>query len=125
MRTCSVVAVVLSVVGSFTAAAEDRDISWIRSEYRVVREVIENYSKTEEFIAGKGVVAKWERVRRNNHWFDAIYNASAAGHACGVRLFKKKPKQHRPTRKPPKRPPFVRKLKRRRLIDSIRRRGKR
>lgn len=53
MRTCSVVAVVLSVVGSFTAAAEDRDISWVRSEYRAVREGIENYSKTEEFIAGR------------------------------------------------------------------------
>lgn len=39
--------------------------------------------KTEKFIAGKGVVTKWERVRCNNHWFDALYNASAAGHACG------------------------------------------
>ena len=42
--------------------------------------------KTEEFIAGKGVVIKWERVRRQNHWFDALYNACAAGHFCGVRL---------------------------------------
>jgi hypothetical protein len=32
------------------------------------------------------VVVKWERIRRQNHWFDALYNASAAGHACGVRL---------------------------------------
>ena len=50
MRTCSVVAVVLSVVGSFAAAAEDRDISWIRSEYRAVREgiahVIDDYGYT-------------------------------------------------------------------------------
>jgi hypothetical protein len=23
---------------------------------------------------------------RQNHWFDALYNACAAGHACGVRL---------------------------------------
>lgn len=53
MRICSVVAIVLSVVGSFTAAAEDRDISWIRSEYRTVRESIENFSKTEEFIVGR------------------------------------------------------------------------
>lgn len=43
-------------------------------------------SKTEEFVTGKGVVAKWERVRRQNHWFDALYNACAAGHACKVRL---------------------------------------
>ena len=42
--------------------------------------------KTEEFVAGKGVVVKWQRLRRQNHWFDAIYNACAAGHYCGVRL---------------------------------------
>lgn len=42
--------------------------------------------RTEEFVAGKGVVTKWERVRRANHWFDTLYNACAAGHWCGVRL---------------------------------------
>lgn len=42
--------------------------------------------KTEEFVTGKGVVVKWERLRRQNHWFDALYNACAAGHYCGVRL---------------------------------------
>lgn len=42
--------------------------------------------KTEEFVAGKGVVTKWERRRRQNHWLDALYNACAAGHYCGVRL---------------------------------------
>ena len=42
--------------------------------------------KTEEFVAGKGVVAKWERLRRQNHWFDALYNACAAAHLSGVRL---------------------------------------
>ncbi|MFN0054696.1 MAG: terminase gpA endonuclease subunit, partial [Planctomycetales bacterium] len=42
--------------------------------------------KTEEFVAGKGVIVKWERLRRQNHWFDALYNACAAGHYCGVRL---------------------------------------
>ena len=42
--------------------------------------------KTEEFVAGKGVVEKWERIRRQNHWLDTLYNASAAGHLCGVRL---------------------------------------
>jgi hypothetical protein len=26
------------------------------------------------------------RIRRQNHWFDALYNACAAGHGCGVRL---------------------------------------
>ena len=42
--------------------------------------------KTEEFIAGKGVVTRWERVRRQNHWFDALYNAAAYAHSAGVRL---------------------------------------
>lgn len=64
--------------------------------------------KTEEFIAGKGMVAKWERRRKQNHWFDALYNACAAGHYCGVRLVeeirpepKPKPKQDpKPQREP-------------------------
>ena len=43
-------------------------------------------TKIEEFVAGRGVVVKWERLRRQNHWFDALYNACAAGHLCGVRL---------------------------------------
>ncbi|MEZ6152363.1 MAG: terminase gpA endonuclease subunit [Pirellulaceae bacterium] len=42
--------------------------------------------KTEEFISGKGMVTKWDRKRKQNHWFDALYNACAAGHYCGVRL---------------------------------------
>ena len=45
-----------------------------------------NEAKVEEFVAGKGVVVKWERIRRQNHWLDALYNACCAGHACGVRL---------------------------------------
>lgn len=48
-------------------------------------------TKTEEFVAGKGVVVKWERLRRQNHWFDALYNACAAGHLCGVRLVENQP----------------------------------
>ncbi|WP_417851059.1 terminase gpA endonuclease subunit [Thalassoglobus sp.] len=42
--------------------------------------------KTEEFLPGKGVVTRWECIRRNNHWFDALYNACAAGHYVGARL---------------------------------------
>jgi hypothetical protein len=49
-------------------------------------------TKAEEFIAGKGVVTRWERVRRQNHWFDALYNAAAAGWLCGVRLIGEEPK---------------------------------
>jgi len=25
-------------------------------------------------VAGKGTVVRWERLRRQNHWFDASYN---------------------------------------------------
>ena len=42
--------------------------------------------KTEEFVAGRGIVVRWERIRKQNHWFDALYNACAAGHFAGVRL---------------------------------------
>jgi hypothetical protein len=34
--------------------------------------------KIEELVAGKGTVVKWERPRRQNHRFDALYNACAA-----------------------------------------------
>jgi hypothetical protein len=58
-------------------------------------------TKTEEFIAGKGVVVKWERIRRQNHWFDALYNACVAAHAMGVRLVQ----EQRPEPPPPPIPP--------------------
>jgi hypothetical protein len=31
-------------------------------------------------------IVKWERIRRQNHWLDALYNACAAGHYVGARL---------------------------------------
>lgn len=34
-------------------------------------------TKMEEFVAGRGLVVKWERLRRQNHWLDALYNACA------------------------------------------------
>jgi len=42
--------------------------------------------QVEEYIAGKGSVIRWERIRKANHYFDAAYNACAAGHFAGVRL---------------------------------------
>jgi hypothetical protein len=42
--------------------------------------------RVEEFVPGKGLLSKWKRVHRNNHWFDALYNAAAAGHFCGFQL---------------------------------------
>jgi len=43
-------------------------------------------TKTEEFIAGRGLVTRWERLRRQNHWFDCLYLAAAAASLAGVRL---------------------------------------
>jgi hypothetical protein len=42
--------------------------------------------KSEEFGPGKGAIVKWTCLRRQNHFFDALYYASAAGWYCGVRL---------------------------------------
>ena len=53
-------------------------------------------AKMEEYVPGKGTVTRWERIRRSNHWFDALYNACAAGHGCGVRLVQEE------SREPPK-----------------------
>lgn len=51
----------------------------------------------EEFVTGKGVVRKWVRDRKKNHYFDTLYNACAAGHYCGVRLIAEAPKPPRET----------------------------
>ncbi len=41
--------------------------------------------QVEEFLAGKGTVVRWVRQSRNNHWFDAAYNACVAGCLLGIR----------------------------------------
>ncbi len=40
----------------------------------------------EEFIKGKGVVRYWDKIDRNNHWFDATYMACAGAAMCGISL---------------------------------------
>lgn len=42
--------------------------------------------KVEEFVAGKGLVTRWEQVNRNNHFLDALCLALTAGRALGERL---------------------------------------
>ena len=42
--------------------------------------------ETDEFLPHKGMVKKWIRESRSNHWLDAGYNACAAGHLAGFRL---------------------------------------
>lgn len=56
-------------------------------------------TKMEEYVVGRGVVTKWERIRKNNHWFDALYNACALGHYAGVRLL---PSAGPPPQAPPR-----------------------
>jgi hypothetical protein len=60
-------------------------------------------TKTEEFVAGKGVVVKWERIRRQNHWLDALGYACAAASFAGVRLIDEE-RPERPPPRPPARP---------------------
>jgi phage terminase large subunit GpA-like protein len=70
-------------------------------------------TKTEEFIAGRGVVTRWQRIRRNNHWLDALYNACAAAAHCGVRLvIEQRAARPQPTKQnsPPKPPPLGRSI---------------
>jgi hypothetical protein len=33
--------------------------------------------KTGEFLAGKGVMTRWEHLRRPNHWLDSLFNGCA------------------------------------------------
>lgn len=44
--------------------------------------------QVEEFAAGKGLVVKWIRERRQNHWLDSLYESLCAGHFLGVRLIR-------------------------------------
>ncbi len=48
--------------------------------------------KMEEFVAGKGLVTKWEAVNRNNHWLDAACMSAVAGWFAGERLIGEQPK---------------------------------
>ncbi|MBV10512.1 hypothetical protein [Rubinisphaera sp.] len=50
-------------------------------------------------MPGRDVVTRWERIRKNNHWFDALYNACAAGHVSGVRLLEEERVKPEPRRK--------------------------
>ncbi len=44
----------------------------------------------EQFIAGTGpgtgMVTRWRRLRKSNHWLDCLYGSAAAGHLCGANL---------------------------------------
>lgn len=50
----------------------------------------------EKWIPGRGTVQVWERVERANHYLDAGYLATAAGHFIRSQLQKQQEKAHRP-----------------------------
>jgi phage terminase large subunit GpA-like protein len=56
------------------------------NEHLTLAQHLTSERKVEDYVTGKGVVVKWESIHRRNHWFDALYNACAAGHGVGVRL---------------------------------------
>lgn len=44
--------------------------------------------KTEEFVVGKGLIEKWVKVNRNNHYLDSETLANIAGDAVGIEVVK-------------------------------------
>lgn len=41
----------------------------------------------EEFIKGKGIVKRWAKASRNNHWLDCVYMNCVAASMVGIQLF--------------------------------------
>ncbi len=74
------------------AGGDDASTGPRRNEHLALAKHLTAEVKTEEFVAGKGVVTRWEQLRRQNHWFDALYNACAAANLCGVRLVGEEPR---------------------------------
>jgi hypothetical protein len=58
----------------------------IPSEHMSLARHLTAERKVEAYIAGKSVVIQWERMRKQNHWLDALYLGCAAGHLAGARL---------------------------------------
>jgi phage terminase large subunit GpA-like protein len=66
-----------------------------RNDHLALSKHLTAEKRQEEFVAGKGVITKWVRERRDNHWLDTLYNACAAGSYCGVRLIAEPKKPER------------------------------
>jgi len=45
----------------------------------------------EEFVPGRGIVTRWTRERKANHWLDCLYTCAATAHWRGARLVKPPP----------------------------------
>lgn len=44
--------------------------------------------KVEEFVPGKGLQTRWEKIRKDNHWLDTESMANLAGECAGVKVVK-------------------------------------
>jgi len=52
----------------------------------IAKQIGESEKIQEEFKPGKGLLRRWVRQSRANHYFDAGYLATCAGHLLGVRI---------------------------------------
>lgn len=69
--------------------------------------------RVEEFVAGRGLVSRWEAVNRNNHYLDALALACVAGHGMGQQVLSAAalptaaPQPPRPPARRPERPDWM------------------
>jgi phage terminase large subunit GpA-like protein len=67
-----------------------------RNQHLALSKHLTAEKEVEEFVQGIGLVRKWVRDSRSNHWLDTFYNCCAMGHFLGVRLIKPPPSAPRP-----------------------------
>jgi hypothetical protein len=60
--------------------------------------------RVEEFVAGRGLVSRWEAVNRNNHYLDALALACVAGHGIGQQVLSAAAALPTAAPQPPRRP---------------------
>lgn len=57
--------------------------------------------QVKEFVEGKGEITRWQVIRQNNHWLDAVTLCGPAGYLLGVRLGEISPSQLKREQTPP------------------------
>lgn len=67
------------------------------TEHMSIAKHLSSEKQVEIFDPKKGTLIRWERVHKNNHWFDTSYLACAAAHYVGVNLLtSNKPRPAKP-----------------------------
>ena len=66
-----------------------------RNEHTSLAKHLTAEKQVEEFVPGKGIVVRWDRESRKNHWLDCFYNTCWSAHLCGARLIER-PKEEQP-----------------------------